>query len=152
MALDLSFAQEMVESLMEDACTITDYGDGLGEREFATSGPTAGQWTEAPGTLVYQGECGWTEQSALANDEQDDGETAAARVRFTGKIPLAAAIPVGSPGLIFEITACGRDPLSIGRKFRVTKFVGGTFKLSRKFTMVEVQPTLAQPADRQANS
>ena len=128
-AVDLSFAESVVEGRMGDTGSIYSPG-GLTDDGFDR---TTGTWASSTPTAVYADRCMVRDESSTTNESAEQGEAEASRDRWVVKIPLDA--PTISRGMLVIITA-SRDARMVGKRLMVTSTGGGTFKVSRRLNCV----------------
>lgn len=121
--------------------TIVADPEAFGDDTFDTD---TGTWTRPPSdaTTVYAGPGLVRDESS---SEVDDAGTRVTESRWVGKIPLSADGVLEGNVLRVETS---RDPECVGRKFRVTEVHGGTFKMLKKLSLIELRADVTGWADR----
>lgn len=133
---DLTNARRLVERAVfgddnELAATVRITLDpaGAGDDTFNT---TTGLWTRVGQTTVYEGKAGFR-----ANNPEQDldiGGSNEIRGEWALKLPLSF---MPTPGSFVLILTCARDPLLVGKEFRIERVLGSSMGVLRRCTMHE---------------
>lgn len=138
---DLTNAKAILEDILfgagpsDTATTVRITRDPQGPDDD-TFNTTTGEWTTVGRTTLYTGPA-----NVRASDPErivDVGGGDQVRSEWALKYPLSAPAPTA--GAMVEILTNRRDPSQVGRRFKISRVLGGSFTLMHKAVMYEFVP------------
>lgn len=111
----LTEGRELIESLMQDACTITRAGTGSGPWNEST-----GQYDKPARTTVYSGKCRLQVKAVVASSTTESaGDRAGIAQELELQLPVAGTDSVAVRD-VAEITSAVSDASLVGRNYTVS--------------------------------
>lgn len=141
---DLTSATAIVESLMEDACTIDHDPQGFADDLFDRA---TGAWTRpaADATQVYSGKCYLSRSSSGIGSDRDDASRPKSQNRLVLKVPVGTSCPAGA---VVTVTASKRNSMLVGTTWRVIAENSSSLAVTQRALIERLVDSLVEQADQ----